>query len=67
MTRPRTLFEKIWEDHVVHSPLQEAARRDALAEAGVGDDAGMLGERQDLLYIDLHLIHEVTSPQAFEG
>ena len=27
----------------------------------------MLGERQVLLYVDLHLIHEVTSPQAFEG
>ncbi|MGC2240243.1 MAG: 3-isopropylmalate dehydratase large subunit [Acidimicrobiia bacterium] len=67
MTEARTLFEKIWEDHVVHSPLQESARKDALSEAGVGDDAGLLGERQDLLYIDLHLIHEVTSPQAFEG
>ncbi|MFZ0627607.1 MAG: aconitase family protein, partial [Acidimicrobiia bacterium] len=67
MTEARTLFEKIWEDHVVHSPLQESARKDALAEAGLGDDAGLLGERQDLLYIDLHLIHEVTSPQAFEG
>src|SRR6187401_3773030 len=42
---PRTLAEKIWERHLVHS----------------GD-----GE-PDLLYIDLHLIHEVTSPQAFEG
>ena len=42
---PRTMFEKIWDAHVVH------------AEAG----------RPDLLYIDLHLVHEVTSPQAFEG
>ncbi len=41
----RTLFEKVWEDHVV-------ARSD--------------GE-PDLLYVDLHLVHEVTSPQAFEG
>src|SRR5579859_6482932 len=41
----RTLFEKVWDDHVV--------RR---AE-GV----------PDLLYVDLHLVHEVTSPQAFEG
>jgi len=44
-TRPRTLYEKIWEDHVV--------------------------ERHDdgtcLIYIDRHLVHEVTSPQAFEG
>ncbi|MCH2182347.1 MAG: 3-isopropylmalate dehydratase large subunit [Mariniblastus sp.] len=42
---PRTLFEKIWDQHVVHQ------------EPG----------QQTLLYIDLHLIHEVTSPQAFEG
>ncbi|MGB9688172.1 3-isopropylmalate dehydratase large subunit [Thermogutta sp.] len=42
---PRTLFEKIWDDHVVHT-----------------DEGG-----QTLLYIDLHLVHEVTSPQAFEG
>ncbi len=41
----QTLFEKVWEDHVV-------ARAD--------------GE-PDLLYVDLHLVHEVTSPQAFEG
>ena len=42
---PRTLFEKIWDSHVVH--------------------------RQDdgtcVIYIDRHLVHEVTSPQAFEG
>ena len=42
---PRTLFDKIWEDHVV------------LAEA----------DCTTLLYIDRHLVHEVTSPQAFEG
>ena len=42
---PRTLFEKIWDDHVVRSSPGEP----------------------DLLYIDLHLVHEVTSPQAFEG
>jgi 3-isopropylmalate/(R)-2-methylmalate dehydratase large subunit len=41
----RTLFEKVWESHVVTS----------------GDG------RPDLLYVDLHLVHEVTSPQAFEG
>src|SRR5438045_3816132 len=43
--RPRTLFEKIWDSHVVH------------------DEPG----QQTMLYIDLHLVHEVTSPQAFEG
>jgi 3-isopropylmalate/(R)-2-methylmalate dehydratase large subunit len=42
----RTLFEKIWDAHVVE-PLPE------------GGPA--------LLYVDLHLVHEVTSPQAFEG
>jgi 3-isopropylmalate/(R)-2-methylmalate dehydratase large subunit len=44
---PRTLFEKIWERHVV---------------AGAEEPGG-----PELLYIDLHLIHEVTSPQAFAG
>ena len=44
-TTPRTMFEKIWDDHVVH------------AEAG----------KQTILYIDLQLVHEVTSAQAFEG
>ncbi len=63
----KTLFEKIWETHIVDSPLQEAARRDALTESGELGDDNVAGERQDLLYIDLHLIHEVTSPQAFEG
>lgn len=42
---PATLFEKIWEDHVVSRVFGQP----------------------DLLYIDLHLVHEVTSPQAFEG
>lgn len=44
-TQSKTLFEKIWNQHVV-------------AELENG---------QSLLYIDLHLVHEVTSPQAFEG
>lgn len=44
-TLPRTLYDKIWDDHVVHE----------------GDDGTCL------LYIDRHLVHEVTSPQAFEG
>ncbi|MEM9105327.1 MAG: 3-isopropylmalate dehydratase large subunit [Pseudomonadota bacterium] len=45
MTAPKTLYDKIWDEHVVH-------------------------EQEDgtcLLYIDRHLVHEVTSPQAFEG
>ncbi len=45
MTAPRTLFDKIWDSHVV---------------ADNGDGTA-------LLYIDRHLVHEVTSPQAFEG
>ncbi len=43
--KPRTMFEKIWDAHIV---------REAPGEATI-------------LYIDTHLIHEVTSPQAFEG
>ena len=42
---PKTLFEKVWDEHVV---VQEP-------------------DRPAVLYIDLHLIHEVTSPQAFTG
>jgi 3-isopropylmalate/(R)-2-methylmalate dehydratase large subunit len=42
---PRTLFEKVWDAHVVREASNEPA----------------------LLYIDLHLVHEVTSPQAFDG
>ena len=42
---PRTMFEKIWDAHVVHQEPGKPA----------------------LIYIDLHLVHEVTSPQAFEG
>ncbi|MCD8508875.1 MAG: 3-isopropylmalate dehydratase large subunit [Bacillus sp. (in: Bacteria)] len=45
MSQPKTIIEKIWEQHIVHE------------ETG----------KPDLLYIDLHLVHEVTSPQAFEG
>src|ERR1700738_2925345 len=42
---PKTLFEKVWEQHVVVEPKGEPT----------------------LIYIDLQLLHEVTSPQAFEG
>lgn len=45
MTAPRTLYDKIWDAHVVDT----------------SDDGTCL------LYIDRHLVHEVTSPQAFEG
>ncbi len=45
MPEPRTLAEKVWDQHVVRSAPGEP----------------------DLLYIDLHLVHEVTSPQAFDG
>jgi 3-isopropylmalate/(R)-2-methylmalate dehydratase large subunit len=42
---PRTMFQKIWDSHVVHAEPS----------------------KQTILYIDLQLVHEVTSPQAFEG
>ena len=45
MSAPRTLFEKVWQQHLVAEPEGEPA----------------------ILYIDLQLVHEVTSPQAFEG
>jgi 3-isopropylmalate/(R)-2-methylmalate dehydratase large subunit len=45
MTAKRTLFEKIWDAHLVAQP----------------------GDRSPIIYIDLHLVHEVTSPQAFDG
>ena len=44
--RPRTLFEKIWDSHVIGSAEADGTR---------------------LLYIDRHLIHEGSTPQAFEG
>ncbi|MBI1237760.1 MAG: 3-isopropylmalate dehydratase large subunit [Alphaproteobacteria bacterium] len=45
MTAPKTLYDKIWDSHLVHEAPGEAS----------------------ILYIDRHLVHEVTSPQAFEG
>ena len=45
MASPRTLYDKIWDAHLVHETRGESA----------------------MLYIDRHLVHEVTSPQAFEG
>src|SRR5438067_2949870 len=42
---PRTLFDKLWDEHVVTAPCGQLP----------------------LLYVDLHLVHEVTSPQAFDG
>jgi 3-isopropylmalate/(R)-2-methylmalate dehydratase large subunit len=44
-TKPRTMFDKVWQQHVVVEPTGEPT----------------------ILYIDLQLVHEVTSPQAFEG
>jgi 3-isopropylmalate/(R)-2-methylmalate dehydratase large subunit len=45
MGAPRTLYDKIWESHLVHEDADGTA----------------------LIYVDRHLVHEVTSPQAFEG
>jgi len=42
---PKTLYDKIWEDHLVHEQPDGTS----------------------LIYVDRHLVHEVTSPQAFEG
>ena len=42
---PKTLYDKIWEDHLVHKQPDGTS----------------------LIYVDRHLVHEVTSPQAFEG
>jgi 3-isopropylmalate/(R)-2-methylmalate dehydratase large subunit len=41
----KTMYEKIWDAHVVHEPKGSAS----------------------ILFVDRHLMHEVTSPQAFEG
>ena len=43
--QPRTMFEKIWDSHLVREQAGEPS----------------------LIYVDLHLVHEVTSPQAYEG
>ncbi len=53
--QPRTLSQKVWDNHVVPTSNESASSNDA-ADNGAA-----------LLYIDLHLVHEVTSPQAFEG
>src|SRR6204780_4969201 len=45
MAKARTLYDKIWDDHLIEDDPQGAS----------------------LIYIDRHLVHEVTSPQAFEG
>ena len=66
-TQPQTLSEKIWGDHVVPREMQELRRREALGERDEADVGAMLAGRPDLLYVDLHLVHEVTSAQAFEG
>ena len=53
----RTLAAKVWDAHVVHP-----------GQSNPHDQAGGAGgAAPDLLYIDLHLVHEVTSPQAFDG
>src|SRR6202162_5680475 len=45
MAKARTLYDKIWEDHLIEDDPNGAS----------------------LIYIDRHIVHEVTSPQAFEG
>src|SRR5438477_834049 len=45
MSKPRTLYDKIWDDHLIEEATDGAC----------------------LIYVDRHIVHEVTSPQAFEG
>lgn len=45
MTNAKTLYQKVWDAHIVASPEGEAP----------------------VIYVDRHLVHEVTSPQAFSG
>src|SRR5258706_15379225 len=45
MAKPRTLYDKIWDDHLVDEQPDDTC----------------------LIYVDRHLVHEVTSPQAFDG
>jgi 3-isopropylmalate/(R)-2-methylmalate dehydratase large subunit len=45
MAKARTLYDKIWDDHIIEEDADGSA----------------------LIYIDRHVVHEVTSPQAFEG
>src|SRR5271163_2516822 len=45
MAKPRTLYDKIWDDHLIEDDPNGAS----------------------VIYIDRHIVHEVTSPQAFEG
>lgn len=49
--KPKTLYQKIWDNHVIvqEKPFDSAQGKDAPA----------------LLYIDAHILHEVTTPQAF--
>ena len=46
---PKTIFEKIWDSHIIHFRKEDGDREPSL------------------IYIDRHLLHEVTSPQAFDG
>jgi 3-isopropylmalate/(R)-2-methylmalate dehydratase large subunit len=55
---PKTLFEKIWDSHIIYPKK----RREC--DDGNNNNSGSM---PSLIYIDRHLIHEVTSPQAFDG
>ena len=68
--KPRTIFDKIWQDHVVAAVVPcfpPCARLGDKGEDLGGSPLGPQGGRPTVLYIDLHLVHEVTSPQAFDG
>ena len=60
---PKTLAQKIWDAHTVRSV--DARPTSAITDARPA--SAINNGEPDLLYIDLHLVHEVTSPQAFDG
>lgn len=66
-TVPLTLAEKVWRDHVVRARPVDGKSASASVGAAHEGDAQNAAQAPDLIFIDLHLLNEVTSPQAFEG
>ena len=71
----RTLFDKIWDTHIVAAPDGQSPLAPHPAKSAPDGGAALSPQHAktaraggpSLLYIDLHLVHEVTSPQAFDG
>ena len=61
--KARTLFEKVWDAHVVRRETEEPALP---ATGGARMRGASEADAPAILYVDLHLVHEVTSPQAFD-